>query len=374
MADRGKRADDVEALAREWSASEHEEQARAQAAADQAAADLDRAQADADREASDVDQLASDADRALADRDQHAADRDQAAADWERGHVPASPATREAHERSAHEREGATQERGVTAARRTATGAQRLLTASRRDDVARMRDLTAAARDHTARARDEAAAARDLAAEAQERDAVEAGSLDGALTMLRDLRATAAAARRAAAAERAAAAADREAAADDRRHAARDRQLGGLDELTGVYRRGPGELALAKEIERARRARQPLALAIFDVDDLKAVNDRDGHAAGDALLHAVATAIVVTVRAYDVTVRWGGDEFVCAMSDTTAAVAEERIAHVREALRARRPAASVSSGRAELRNEDTVETLVARADAALYGEKAERGV
>jgi diguanylate cyclase (GGDEF)-like protein len=152
----------------------------------------------------------------------------------------------------------------------------------------------------------------------------------------------------------------------DRRHAATDRHLDGLDELTGVFRRGTGELALAHEIDRSRRLGHSLALALIDVDALKAVNDNEGHAAGDMLLRDVASAIVATLRSYDVTVRWGGDEFVCAMSNATPAVAASRLVEIQRALQTRHPGASISAGRAGLQADDTLHSLIARADTDLY--------
>jgi diguanylate cyclase (GGDEF)-like protein len=352
--------------------------------ADQTAADLDQTQADADQTASDADQTASDADQVasdddqtLSERDQHASDRDQAAADWERSHVASAASAREAleaHEASRAERDSATRERGSTAADRSRTTALRLTTAAQRDEVARVRDRTAAARDRTAEARDRAADAPDRAAEARERHALEAGILEDVIAPLRALRISGASSRRQAALERAAAAADRAAAAADRAAAASDRRDAGLDELTGISRRGTGELALTHEIDRSRRAGGSLVLAVIDVDGLKAVNDDMGHAAGDALLRDVATAIVSAMRSYDVTVRWGGDEFVCAMSDLTLEVAGERIAEIKRGLEARSPAASISVGLAELEPTDTLEALIARADTALYRAKTGREI
>ena len=189
---------------------------------------------------------------------------------------------------------------------------------------------------------------------------------------LRTLRVSGASIREHAATERLSAAADREAAAADREQAAADRSYSGLDELTGVLRRGMGELALTHEIDRSRRSGRSLVLAVIDIDSLKVVNDTQGHAAGDALLRDVPAAIASAVRSYDVTVRWGGDEFVCGLSDVTVETAAERISEIQRALAVRRPPASVSVGLAELREEDTLESLVARADVALYKVKAGR--
>lgn len=341
--------------------------------ADQSAADLNQTQADADQTAAETDQHASDADQALADCDQHASDRDQAAADWERAHAPAYPAAIEARESSRLERDAATRQREITAAGRAWVTARRIETATHRDEIARLRDLTAEARDRIAQARDEAAAARDRAAELRERRAAESGTIDDAILALQRVRRAAAEARQRTADERAAAAADRRAAADDREHAASDRRLGGLDELTGVFRRGMGELALTHEIDRARRLGRRFVLAVLDVDELKDVNDRAGPAAGDALLRDVAIAITSTLRSYDITVRWGGDAFVCAMSDVTLELAAERIAEIQRTLDARSPAASISAGQADLRADDTLDSVIARADAELSRAKRRSG-
>jgi diguanylate cyclase (GGDEF)-like protein len=169
--------------------------------------------------------------------------------------------------------------------------------------------------------------------------------------------------------ERAAATADRAAAEADRQQAAADREYASLD-LTGVLRRGMGELALLREIARSRRSGRPLVVAMIDVDGLKAVNDTRGHATGDALLRDVASAITSTMRSYDVTARWGGDEFVCALSDATVAVASQRIDAIQTALDALQQGATISAGLAALDEDDTVESVIARADAFLYRAKA----
>ncbi len=350
----------------------NESESRVRADADQTAADLDQTHADFDQAAADADQQASDGDQRQAERDQHASDRDQAAADWDVAHSEPDTAAARARQTSRFERDAATRDRSTTAALRSRATAQRLATAERRDEVARMRDLTAEARDRTAAARDQAADARDRAAEVREQHALEAGDVTEAVSALRAVRVAGASMRRRSALERTAAARDRAAAETDRQLAAVDRLQAGLDELTGVYRRGAGELALTHEIARSRRFGQPLILAIFDVDGLKAVNDSEGHASGDALLRDVVLAITSTMRAYDILVRWGGDEFVCVLSDATFEVATQRVAGIPEALGALRDGASMSVGLAQLNDDDSVETLVGRADQALYGAKAAR--
>jgi diguanylate cyclase (GGDEF)-like protein len=365
-------ADDDSARAREE--LQREMETRTELDADQTSADLDQTQADSDQEASDADQRVSDTDQTLADRDQNASDRDQAAADVDRSHASGSRAAGQAYDASRTERDATSRERDVTAAGRARATAQRLAAAAQRDEVARVRDLAAAARDRTAEARDRAADARDRAAEARERHALEAGHLDEAISPLRALRTLGASVRRQAAVERVAAARDREAAAEDRLRAAADSRHADLDELTGVFRRGSGELALTHEIERSRRFDRPLVLAIIDVDALKDVNDNQGHAAGDALLRDVPAAIISTLRSYDVTVRWGGDEFVCALYDVSLDVALHRLADIQRALEALRPGASISAGLALVADDDTLESAIARADTALYRSKVNRGI
>lgn len=111
---------------------------------------------------------------------------------------------------------------------------------------------------------------------------------------------------------------------------------------------------------------------MVDIDALKAVNDSAGHGAGDSLLRATAGAITTALRPYDVCARWGGDEFVFAFPGTPQA-ARDRIAAIRGELGRRWPGATVSAGLAERRHADSLESLLARADADLYADKARGG-
>ena len=336
---------------------------------DQTLADSDQTASDTDHTASETDQAASGSDQELADRDQKSADRDQLASDRDQAAAgPSDPA----HDASRADREVTTRERDATAAERSRTTAQRLAAAAGRDEVADARDRAADVRDRAADQRDRAADGRDAAADAREGPALNAGTLDDAAIVVRELRLRAAGIRQRSAQERAAAARDRVAAAEDRRRAAADRSDAGLDELTGVFRRGTGELAVAHEISRARRLDLPMILVMLDVDGLKRVNDTHGHAAGDALLQDVPRAITAALRSYDVIVRWGGDEFVCALSDVTPEVAEERLGEIESALQALQPGSSISAGWSMLRDDDTLESVVSRADAELYRRKAGR--
>jgi diguanylate cyclase (GGDEF)-like protein len=303
--------------------------------------------------------------------------RDQGIADLEYATAinsgqPIRQTDADAYAEARDERDATKRARGSTAAVRARTTGRRLTTASQRDEVARLRDLTADSRDRIADARDQAADARDQAADGRERRALDTGHLEENFAALRQVRASAAFARRESKREREIAASDRLAAAADRERAEDDRRYSGLDELTGVFRRGTGELALAHEVARARRSKRPLVVAMIDVDGLKPVNDRLGHAAGDELLRDVVTAITSTMRSYDVTVRWGGDEFICVLSDVTEAVADARLVETGRVLERLRPGSSITAGIAMLAGDDDLDSIVARADAALYRAKAAR--
>lgn len=142
--------------------------------------------------------------------------------------------------------------------------------------------------------------------------------------------------------------------------------LAGIDALTGALRRDRGLVDLQREMDRARRSHGRLVLAFLEVDGLKAVNDGQGDAAGDQLLRDVAKAMLTEMRSYDLVVRYGGDEFVCVLPEADLESAERRLNAVADGVRTTSPGASVSVGLALLEDADTVDELIARADAALY--------
>jgi diguanylate cyclase (GGDEF)-like protein len=133
-----------------------------------------------------------------------------------------------------------------------------------------------------------------------------------------------------------------------------------------------GTIALQAEVDRARRSRGRLVLAFVDVDALKARNNRDGHAAGDELLLDVVTSIRSNLRSYDAVVRFGGDEFVCVLSDTDPHAARNRFDEIQATLQRADAGATITVGLAQLKTGDTLEDLLARGDAALYEAKQRR--
>lgn len=317
---------------------------------------------DTEQTSSDSDQTSSDSDQGLAERDQASSDRDQKASDLEQA---AADHARDSPGQTSDRYEASRADRVEASAVRHATTAERAQTAAERLGAAEVRDLTA-------RARDQAAAERDRAAEALEAVVTASGAKQSAEQRLAALRAQAAADRARAASDRASAAADREEAARDRLQAAVALRHAYHDDLTGALRRDMGEVALQHEIDRAQRGDGRLVLAFVDVDKLKAVNDRGGHGAGDALLRGVVATMRAKLRSFDLIVRYGGDEFVCALAAADPSEASERFAEIQDVLARDYDQGAISVGVAELRPGDTLVDLVARGDAAVYEAKRSR--
>jgi diguanylate cyclase (GGDEF)-like protein/PAS domain S-box-containing protein len=141
------------------------------------------------------------------------------------------------------------------------------------------------------------------------------------------------------------------------------------DDLTGALRREMGEVALQHEVDRARRGDGRLVLAFVDVDGLKSLNDRAGHLAGDALLKGVVATMRAKLRSFDPVVRYGGDEFVCALVGTVPEEAVGRFADIQDELAREYDKAGISVGVVELKADETLDDLIARGDAALYKAK-----
>jgi diguanylate cyclase (GGDEF)-like protein len=236
--------------------------------------------------------------------------------------------------------------------------AERDAQAEQRDANARDRDLVAEERDEVADLADQEASA--LAREIGEADTPAKLALEAAASA----RSLSASARSKAASDRERAARDREAAARDREFLRGEMERSQMDELTGAYRRGMGEILLRHELARSNRLDASLTLAFVDADRLKEINTRSGHAAGDALLRQICTALQARLRPYDPIVRWGGDEFVCTVSGVTAAEARLRLEQAAGDLGALVPQVAITFGVAAMEPGDSLAALVGRADAA----------
>jgi two-component system, cell cycle response regulator len=148
------------------------------------------------------------------------------------------------------------------------------------------------------------------------------------------------------------------------------------DALTGLYNRRHLEEYLVQLLSASRRHGHNMAALMLDIDHFKAVNDTAGHAGGDAVLREVAARVRSTVRREDIPGRWGGEEFLLLLPylavDGVRALGErlrQRIAEEPVEVSGRAIQVTVSLGGATAADGEDTESLVRRADAALYGAK-----
>lgn len=144
------------------------------------------------------------------------------------------------------------------------------------------------------------------------------------------------------------------------------------DGLTGLHNRFYLDDVLPKMLAGHDRDGSPLSVLMVDVDHFKLVNDRHGHLVGDAVLRHVATALDQMSRTGDLTIRYGGEEFLVVLAGSRAAAAEVLANRLREAVAETRgdlPAVTVSVGVAEHQATEPSEHLLRRADGALYDAK-----
>ncbi len=146
------------------------------------------------------------------------------------------------------------------------------------------------------------------------------------------------------------------------------------DGLTGLYNQRHFHEILRREVQRAQRYGRTLALIVFDLDDLKAINDRLGHLAGDAVIAYIADRLREAVRSVDIACRIGGDEFAVILPESTVGDAELLYRRVQSTAGEAPVGPGVttlrfSAGIADLRHGDTAPSLFDRADAALYEAK-----
>lgn len=150
------------------------------------------------------------------------------------------------------------------------------------------------------------------------------------------------------------------------------------DALTDAYNRGAFDAAIKQTVNMRFILGQPATLVMIDLDKFKDINDSFGHAAGDDVLRAVGECLArAFIRKSDIVARYGGDEFAVILNDTTAENARQvvdrflaQMDDVRVPYADGETRVSCSAGYTEVHDSDSVESLIIRADRALYKAKA----
>jgi len=150
-------------------------------------------------------------------------------------------------------------------------------------------------------------------------------------------------------------------------------RLSETDALTGIYVRGKFDQELNKWIEILKRYRHPLSIIMFDIDDLKKINDRFGHLEGDRVIASVASLVRGFLRKADIFARWGGDEFAILLPHTEKQQAYKLAERIRDRITENvfEPTESLSCsfGVEELCSGDSSNSLLSRVDQRLYEAK-----
>lgn len=150
--------------------------------------------------------------------------------------------------------------------------------------------------------------------------------------------------------------------------------LATVDKLTSLYNRIKFEQKLKDEMSRVQRYdSEPFSIVLFDVDNFKQINDNYGHITGDIVLQRIAGVIKNTIRTTDLGCRWGGEEFIIIYPLTNIAQAAEASEKIRKLIQELTfdsiKNVSCSFGVAQFEVEDTMQSILARADQAMYKAK-----
>jgi diguanylate cyclase (GGDEF)-like protein/PAS domain S-box-containing protein len=151
------------------------------------------------------------------------------------------------------------------------------------------------------------------------------------------------------------------------------KRLSITDNLTQAYNRSKYREVIKIEIERTKRSRRPLSVAMFDIDRFKEVNDAYGHAVGDYVLKTLSQIAKRNVRDIDYLIRWGGEEFLVIALDTDLSGAEVMAEKIRKTIENynfdKVGRVTVSFGVTQFKQDDTEDSFMKRADDALYQAK-----
>lgn len=153
-------------------------------------------------------------------------------------------------------------------------------------------------------------------------------------------------------------------------------ELAELDELTGAFNRRSIMRSLEDELARAQRTKKPCSVALIDLDWFKRINDKFGHPTGDEVLRTFAITVFANIRSIDRFGRYGGEEFLLILPETSGDAGERTTDRLREIVAdldwsaiSHGMTVTISAGLTMLRLDDTTDSILARADAALYRAK-----
>ena len=146
-----------------------------------------------------------------------------------------------------------------------------------------------------------------------------------------------------------------------------------MDALTNIYNRKKLDDDLIRESIRAKRDQLPFSIILIDIDNFKKVNDEWGHLVRDSLIKQVTQILIKEVRPSDIVGRWGGEEFLVLCPETEKVAAINLAERIRTAIETRcfttKRQQTISLGVASLIEEDSIESLLQRADVFLYQAK-----
>jgi diguanylate cyclase (GGDEF)-like protein len=147
-----------------------------------------------------------------------------------------------------------------------------------------------------------------------------------------------------------------------------------LDGLTGAHNRHAMDDIVAEEMERSRRHGHDLSFVMLDIDEFKSINDRLGHAEGDRVLETLVTVLRKSLRAIDKVIRYGGDEFLLVLPETSHRETELLLERLRTSIEAQvsteMGVVHCSAGIATMRGDPEGGDLVQLADKRMYQAKA----
>ena len=153
----------------------------------------------------------------------------------------------------------------------------------------------------------------------------------------------------------------------------RSRALANIDSLTGLSNRRHAEEMLSRELKRSARSGHTFSILFLDIDHFKQINDTLGHAVGDAVLKEFVGVVRQHLREYDIVARWGGDEFLVILPETSnddvLRVAERIRSAVSRQLFTGEALVTISMGVGSLEPDDTTDSLLDRADSFLLKAK-----